>query len=74
MKELKMKELLLAILSALALTGCASEYLIVTNDGNVIATEEKPKFDEDSGMMQFEDEDGREQSIPRESVKSIIER
>ncbi|SDS30774.1 protein of unknown function [Pseudomonas oryzae] len=69
-----MKELLLAALCAIVLTGCANEYLIVTNDGSVISTVEEPEYDEDSGMLKFEDDDGREQQIPKESVKSIIER
>lgn len=69
-----MKELLIAAFCAIALSGCASEYLIVTNDGSVITTDEKPEYDEASGMMKFEDDDGREQQIPKENVKSIIER
>lgn len=69
-----MKELLIAAFCAIALSGCASEYLIVTNDGSVITTDEEPEYDEASGMMKFEDDDGREQQIPKENVKSIIER
>ncbi len=51
-----MKELLLAALCAIVLTGCANEYLIVTNDGSVISTVEEPEYDEDSGMLKFEED------------------
>lgn len=69
-----MKKAILATLCILALTGCASEYLIVTNDGTVIATQEEPKLDKSSGMIEFEDDEGRKQQMPQSSIKSIIER
>ena len=69
-----MKQLLLAALCALTLAGCASDYLIVTNDGNVLTSHGKPMQDKDTGMFEFEDEEGRVQQIPQSSVKSLIER
>lgn len=71
-----MKQLLLAALCALTLAGCASDYLIVTNDGNVLTSHGKPMLDKDTGMFEFEfeDEEGRVQQIPQSSVKSLIER
>lgn len=69
-----MKEIVLAAFFALLLTGCASEYLIVTNDGTVISTDSKPELDNDSGMIEFEDSEGREQQLPKDSIKTIIER
>lgn len=38
-----MKQLLVALLCAAALAGCSSEYLISTNDGQMITTDSKPK-------------------------------
>ncbi|MNZ77909.1 putative lipoprotein YgdR precursor [compost metagenome] len=69
-----MKKSILAALCAIALTGCANEYLIVTNDGTLVSTQEKPELDQDTGMMEFEDDEGRKQQIPKESIKSVIER
>lgn len=69
-----MKKSIVAALCAIALTGCANEYLIVTNDGTLVSTQEKPELDKDTGMMEFEDDEGRKQQIPKESIKSVIER
>ncbi|MNE72872.1 putative lipoprotein YgdR precursor [compost metagenome] len=69
-----MKKSIVAALCAIALTGCANEYLIVTNDGTLVSTQEKPELDQDTGMMEFEDDEGRKQQIPKESIKSVIER
>lgn len=69
-----MKHVILALLCAVALTGCSSEYIISTNSGEMIATDNKPKLDEDTGMYLFEDAEGREQAIPVSNVKQIMER
>lgn len=69
-----MKEVILAVLCAFVLTGCANEYLIVTNDGTVISTDEEPEKNENTDMIEFEDHEGRMQQIPKESIKTIIER
>ncbi|UJJ32960.1 YgdI/YgdR family lipoprotein [Halopseudomonas maritima] len=69
-----MKHLLLALVCATALAGCSSEYIISTNDGQMIATDNKPKLDPDSGMYIFKDAEGREQAIPSSSVKQVMER
>lgn len=69
-----MKEIILAAFCVLFLTGCASEHLIVTNDGTVISTDDEPELNKDTGMMEFEDSEGRLQQLPKESIKTIIER
>ncbi|WP_321349252.1 YgdI/YgdR family lipoprotein [Halopseudomonas oceani] len=69
-----MKPLILALLCTVALAGCSSEYIISTTSGELIATDNKPKLDEDTGMYLFEDDEGREQAIPASSVKQIMER
>ena len=69
-----MKHLLIALLCATVLAGCSSEYIISTNDGQMITTDSKPKLDPDSGMYIFKDAEGREQAIPATSVKQVIKR
>ncbi|MGI3129202.1 YgdI/YgdR family lipoprotein [Halopseudomonas pachastrellae] len=69
-----MKHLLIALVCATALAGCSSEYIISTNDGQMITTDNKPKLDPDSGMYIFEDAEGRKQAIPATSVKQVMER
>ncbi|MNZ63232.1 putative lipoprotein YgdR precursor [compost metagenome] len=63
-----------AVAGLLCLAGCSSEYLISTTDGQLIATDNKPRLDKDSGMVHFEDHEGREQIIPQGQIKQIIER
>ena len=69
-----MKHLLIALLCATVLAGCSSEYIISTNDGQMITTDSKPKLDPDSGRYIFKDAEGLEQAIPATSVKQVIER
>ncbi|AYC32827.1 YgdI/YgdR family lipoprotein [Pseudomonas cavernae] len=69
-----MKAWILAAICLLSLGGCASEYLISTTDGQLLTTDNKPELDEDTGMLRFEDSEGREQQIPQAQVKQIIER
>jgi len=69
-----MKKLLLAACCLLSLTGCSSEYIIATTDGQLISTDGKPRLDEDTGMYRFEDSQGRDQQIQKETVKQILER
>lgn len=59
---------------AVGMAGCSSEYIISTTDGTMIATQGKPKLDEDSGMYSYEDAEGREASISKDKVKQIMER
>ncbi len=71
-----MKKSLLATTCAIALLtlgGCASDYLISTNDGRLIESEDKPEIDEDTGMIMYEDEDGEMHQIPQSDVKEIKE-
>ena len=69
-----MKKLLIAACCLLSLVGCASEYIIATNDGKMITTHEKPELDKDTGMLHYEDEEGRDQQIQKSEVKQMIER
>jgi uncharacterized protein YcfL len=69
-----MKKLILTACCLLSLTGCSSEYIIGTTDGQLITTSDKPKLDEDTGMYRFEDSQGRDQQIQKSTVTQIIER
>jgi uncharacterized protein YcfL len=69
-----MKKLLLTACCLLSLTGCSSEYIIATTDGQLITTDGKPRLDEDTDMYRFEDSEGRDQQIQKATVKQILER
>ncbi|MDH4553861.1 YgdI/YgdR family lipoprotein [Pseudomonas sp. BN417] len=69
-----MKTWFLILLCTFGLAGCSNEYLIATTDGQLITTDEKPRVDKDTGMIEFEDQEGRVQQIPQSQVKQIIER
>jgi len=58
----------------LTLAGCANDYLITTNDGRLLEASDKPEIDEDTQMLQYEDEEGRMQQIPQSDVDRIQER
>lgn len=61
-------------LGMLTLVGCASDYIIATNDGRLIDSQDKPKLDDDTGMLMYKDEEGRENQIPHSDVREIKER
>jgi len=69
-----MRKLILATCCLLTLAGCFSEYIIATKDGQLITTDGKPKLIESTGMYKFEDTNGREQQIQKDSVTQILER
>jgi len=69
-----MKHWFLAVFCLLSLVGCSSEYIITTTDGQMLTSDGKPDLDEDTGMLEFEDSEGRMQQIPQSSVKQMLER
>jgi len=69
-----MKHWIIAALCVIGLAGCASDYIITTTDGQLLNSSNKPELDEDTGLIQFEDEEGRKQQIPSTEVKQIMER
>ncbi len=70
-----MRKILLTSCLIALLTGCASsEYIITTNDGQMLTSHGKPTLDKDTGMMRFEDQEGRKQQIPADSIKQMLER
>lgn len=69
-----MKHWIIALLCMFGLAGCANDYIIATVDGQMLTSDGKPELDEDTGMLEFEDSEGRKQQIPQSQVKQIIER
>ena len=68
------RHLCITALCLLVLTGCASEYIITTNDGQMLTSYGKPELDKDTGMLEFEDSEGRKQQIPQTQVRQMLER
>ncbi|MOA51522.1 YgdI/YgdR family lipoprotein [Pseudomonas sp. L-22-4S-12] len=69
-----MKHWILALFCTLGLAGCSSEYIITTTDGQLLTSDGKPELDRDTGMIEFEDSEGRKQQIPQANVKQMMER
>ena len=69
-----MKPWILALLCAIGLAGCSTDYIIATTDGQMLSAEDKPEIDDETGLITYEDAEGNEQQIPQTSVKQIIER
>ncbi|HSC85184.1 MAG TPA: YgdI/YgdR family lipoprotein [Pseudomonas sp.] len=70
-----MKLWLSAVLCCTALlSGCSSEYIITTTDGQMLTSDGKPELDKDTGMLEFEDSEGRVQHIPQANVRQMLER
>lgn len=66
---------LTVIATALLLAACgSSQYLMSTNEGKIITSYSKPDLNEDTGMYEYEDVDGKEMSISKDQVVQIIER
>jgi uncharacterized protein YcfL len=69
-----MKHWILAAVCLVSLAGCSSEYIITTTDGQMLTSDGKPELDKKTGMLEFEDSEGRTQQIPQSSVKQMLER
>ncbi len=69
-----MKKWIFAACCLLTLAGCSSDYIITTNDGQMINTQGKPELDEETGLLEYEDADGNSQQIPQTQVKQMLER
>lgn len=69
-----MKHWFLILFCAAGLAGCSSEYITTTTDGQMLTSDGKPELDRDTGMLEFEDSEGRKQHIPQANVKQMMER
>ncbi|EHA1097918.1 YgdI/YgdR family lipoprotein [Vibrio alginolyticus] len=66
---------LTVIATVLLLAACgSSQYLMSTNEGKIIASYGKPDLNEETGMYEYEDMDGKEMSISKEQIVQIVER
>jgi len=69
-----MKKWIFAACCLLILSGCASDYIINTTDGQMINAQGKPELDEETGLLEYEDAEGNSQQIPQTQVRQLIER
>ncbi|MGL5815645.1 YgdI/YgdR family lipoprotein [Aeromonas sp.] len=69
-----MKRLMMILVCLLGVVGCSSQYIMSTKDGRMIATDSKPRLDEDTGMYRYYDAEGREMLIKKDDVTQIMER
>lgn len=58
----------------IGLAGCAKDHIIATNDGRMIDSANKPELNNESGMVEYKDAEGRENQIPVQDVSEIKER
>ncbi|HDY98046.1 MAG TPA: YgdI/YgdR family lipoprotein [Pseudomonas sabulinigri] len=64
----------LGAIAMLGVVGCSNDHIIRTEDGQMIQSNEKPEIDEDTGMMEYEDEQGYDNQMKQDDVKEVIER
>lgn len=58
---------------AFTLSACSSNYVMHTNDGRTIVADGKPKVDDETGMISYQDANGNKQQINRSDVKEMVE-
>ncbi|AVJ19020.1 YgdI/YgdR family lipoprotein [Serratia rhizosphaerae] len=63
-----------ALAMMVGLTGCSSDYVMATKDGNMILTQGKPEIDKDTGLISYQDEKGNYRQINGDQVSQVIER
>lgn len=59
---------------AMFLSGCSSNYVIATKEGQMLLTKNKPALDKDTGLLSYIDEDGQWRQINNEVVCQILQR
>jgi len=62
------------IFAAVILSGCSSDYVMATKNGQMIMTEGKPTIDKETGLVKYTDQSGHEVQINGDEVSTIIER
>lgn len=70
--NLKNALLALTAVSVGLLAGCSQPSVVHTKDGQQIVTPDKPKIDNDTGMVEYED-NGKEMQINKDQVRSVQE-
>lgn len=64
----------LLMFTAVTLSGCSSDYVMATKDGQMIMTKGKPTIDKETGLVKYVDQAGHEVQINGDDVSTIIER
>lgn len=64
----------LVMLTAVTLSGCSSDYVMATKNGQMIMTDGKPTIDKETGLIKYTDQAGNELQINGDDVSTIIER
>lgn len=62
------------MLAAVTLSGCSSDYVMATKNGQMIMTDGKPTIDKETGLIKYTDQSGNELQINGDDVSTIIER
>ncbi|MDY7220468.1 YgdI/YgdR family lipoprotein [Denitrificimonas sp. JX-1] len=62
---------LFACTTLFVLVGCSTPAVITLKDGEQIETKDKPRYDEDSGFYQFEQEDGKPVQVNKDEIHTI---
>ncbi|MDN8598566.1 YgdI/YgdR family lipoprotein [Citrobacter enshiensis] len=55
------------------LTGCTTDYVMTTKQGQTIVTQGKPQLDKETGMTSYTDQDGNKREINSNDVAELIE-
>lgn len=63
-----------ALMLAVLVSGCSSDYVMATREGNMIMTQGKPEIDKETGLVKYTDSSGHELQINGDEVSSIVER
>jgi hypothetical protein len=69
--SMKQQNILIVLLSAFLLTGCASNYNVVLTNGRVITASSKPKLDTTKNRYVFKDVSGQPMEVPPGLVREI---
>ena len=64
----------LAGIALLGLTACASDHVIAKKDGTMITSASEPVVNNQTGMVEYEDAEGRVNQLPLDDVSEIKER
>jgi len=62
------------IFAVVTLSGCSSDYVMATKNGQMIMTKGKPTIDKETGLVKYIDQSGHEVQINGDEVSTIIER
>lgn len=63
-----------ALMLTTLVSGCSSDYVMATKEGNMIMTQGKPEIDKETGLVKYTDSSGHELQINGDDVSSIVER